>query len=318
MPQSNDVTAIMSLIQQKADLEARLHLIPYPGSPETKTSHDRKYLYVRSRVGSRNTSTYVGPYSDDLYQMLVRDNRESRRLKKEIRAIRSKLASLGYQEKELSPEVIRNLDFARAHIKESIYDQAVLEGVATTFPQTEDILENRVVSGMKASDIQKILNLKHAWEFILDPDVIQFPGTLSLLSVLASMINEGFYLNGGEIRSVPVTIKGSSYIPPLPIRTVVLESIQAIVESGKPVIDRSIDILLYCMKTQIFIDGNKRAAVIFANHMLISHASGLLTIPEEKVDIFKILLLEYYEEKDTETIRSFLKEQCWIKTNQGS
>ena len=48
---------------------------------------------------------------------------------------------------------VKNLDFARAHIKESIYDQAVLEGVATTFPQTEDILENRAVSGMKASDI---------------------------------------------------------------------------------------------------------------------------------------------------------------------
>ncbi|WP_301091094.1 hypothetical protein, partial [Faecalibaculum rodentium] len=204
MIQPNDVTEIMSLIQQKADLEARLRLIPYPGSPEIKTSHNRKYLYVRSRVGSRNTSTYVGPYSDDLYQMLVRDNRECRRLKKEIRVIRSTLAILGYQENELSPEIIRNLDFSRAHIKESIYDQAVLEGVATTFPQTEDILENRAVSGMKASDIQKILNLKHAWEFILDPDVIQFPSTLSLLSVLAAMINEGFYINGGEIRSVPV------------------------------------------------------------------------------------------------------------------
>lgn len=311
MPQNNEVTEIMNLIQQKADLEARLHLIPYPGSPETKTSHGRKYLYVRSRVGSPNTSTYVGPYSDDLYQMLVRDNRESRRLKKEIRTIRSRLASLGYQENELLPVVIRNLDFARAHIKESIYDQAILEGVATTFPQTEDILENRIVSGMKASDIQKILNLKHAWEFILDPDVLQVPTTLSLLSVLASMINEGFYLNGGEIRSVPVSIKGSSYIPSLPIKTIVLESIQAIVESEKTVIDRSIDLLLYCMKTQIFIDGNKRAAVIFANHLLISSGSGLLTIPEEKVDIFKNLLIQYYEGRDTESIRKFLKEHCW-------
>lgn len=311
MIQPNDVTEIMSLIQQKAGLEARLRLIPYPGSPEIKTSHNRKYLYVRSRVGSRNTSTYVGPYSDDLYQMLVRDNRECRRLKKELRAIRSRLAILGYQENELSPEIIRNLDFARAHIKESIYDQAVLEGVATTFPQTEDILENRVVSGMKASDIQKILNLKHAWEFILDPDVIQFPSTLSLLSVLAAMINEGFYINGGEIRSVPVSIHGSAYIPPLPIKSVVLESISEIIEAEKPVIEKAIDLLLYCMKTQIFIDGNKRAAVIFANHFLISQASGLLTVPEEKVDRFKTLLIEYYEGRDTESIRSFLKEYCW-------
>lgn len=58
-------------------------------------------------------------------------------------------------------------------MKANIYDQAVLEGVATSFPQTEDIIDNGTVNGMTANDIQKILNLKHAWEFILDNDVIQ-------------------------------------------------------------------------------------------------------------------------------------------------
>lgn len=58
-------------------------------------------------------------------------------------------------------------------MKANIYDQAVLEGVATSFPQTEAIIDNGTVNGMTANDIQKILNLKHAWEFILDNDVIQ-------------------------------------------------------------------------------------------------------------------------------------------------
>lgn len=30
------------------------------------------------------------------------------------------------------------------------------------------IIENGKVNGMTASDVQKILNLKHTWEFILD------------------------------------------------------------------------------------------------------------------------------------------------------
>ncbi|MCH3919928.1 MAG: hypothetical protein LKE39_05555 [Sphaerochaeta sp.] len=58
----------------------------------------------------------------------------------------------------------RNLDFARANVKTLIYDQAVLEGVATTFPQTETILENGKVSGVTPTDVQKIINLKHAWD----------------------------------------------------------------------------------------------------------------------------------------------------------
>ena len=43
---------------------------------------------------------------------------------------------LGYIENDLSPRIILNIEFARVNIKNLIYDQAVLEVVATTFPQT--------------------------------------------------------------------------------------------------------------------------------------------------------------------------------------
>jgi prophage maintenance system killer protein len=64
------------------------------------------------------------------------------------------------------------------------------------------------------------------------------------------------------------------------------------------------------MKTQIFNDGNKRASVIFANHYLISHAGGLLVIPENHVPKFKKLLIGYYEDKDNCEIKEFLKQNC--------
>ena len=164
---------IQKLLQDKADYQARMHLIPYDGTPEVKENASGKYLYIRKRIGSRLTSTYVDVYSEDLYQLLVRNARELRELKKNIRKIDKQLAALGYVSSELEPRVIQNLDFARANMKANIYDQAVLEGVATSFPQTEDIIDNGTVNGMTATDIQKVLNLKYAWEFILDPDVVQ-------------------------------------------------------------------------------------------------------------------------------------------------
>ena len=96
----------------------------------------------------------------------------------------------------MSNRVIQNIDFARANMKANIYDQAVLEGVGTTFPQTEEILDNGIVNGVKASDVQKILNLKHAWEFILDKDVIQSDSNFYMISHIAKLVNEGFYLDG--------------------------------------------------------------------------------------------------------------------------
>ena len=68
---------------------------------------------------------------------------------------------------------------------------------------------------------------------------------------------------------------------------------------------------LYCMKTQIFLAGNKRASVIFANHYLIAHGGGFLVIPEKEVPEFKKLLVKYYEGEDISVIAAFMKERCW-------
>ena len=64
------------------------------------------------------------------------------------------------------------------------------------------------------------------------------------------------------------------------------------------------------MKKQIVNDGNKRAAVIFANHYLIAKAGGLLVIPEVNVPEFKKLLVQYYEDKDNGELKEFLKRNC--------
>ena len=311
----SNIELIQSLINQKAEAEARLNLIPYDGSPEVKESPSGKYLYIRKRVGSRLTSTYVDVYSDELYQLLLKNAKESRELKKTIRRISRELAELGYKSNELASNIVLNLDFARANMKASIYDQAVLEGVSTTFPQTEDIIENGTVNGMTASDVQKILNLKHAWEFILDEDVIQADSDYYLLCHIAKLINEGFYSDGGRIRGVPVTIGGCNYNPPIPIESIVKDEIHEIVCENEEEIDKAVNILLYSMKTQIYIDGNKRAAVIFANHYMISHGLGLLVIPEKEVSDFKKLLIKYYEDDDKEEIRQFLISKCWRKMN---
>ncbi len=304
---------IQSLLQEKADYQARLNLIPYDGSPEVKENKSGKYLYIRKRINGKLTSTYVNVYSDDLYQLLLRNSKDARELRKQIRRIDKELAVNGYVEEELSTDVIINLDFARANMKSNIYDQAVLEGVATTFPQTEEIIENGTVNGMTADDVQKILNLKHAWEFILDKDVIRADSNYYLLCHIAKLVNEGFFYDGGRIRGIPVTIGGTKYIPPIPIESQVSENIRGILNSGKDTIDIAIDLCMYCMRTQIFVDGNKRASVIFANHYMIAHGLGLIVIPEGHVPEFKKLLVAYYESADISKISAFLKDKCWRK-----
>ena len=72
-------------------------------------------------------------------------------------------------------------------------------------------------------------------------------------------------------------------------------------------LDVAIELCLYCMKTQIFNDGNKRTAVIFANFYLISQGGGLIVIPEKEVPEFRKLLAEHYEGKNTEKIAELMR-----------
>ena len=62
----NKLETIKSLLQDKADLQARLNLIPYDGSPEVKENSSGKYLYIRKRVNGKLTSTYVWFYKNSL------------------------------------------------------------------------------------------------------------------------------------------------------------------------------------------------------------------------------------------------------------
>jgi prophage maintenance system killer protein len=102
-------------------------------------------------------------------------------------------------------------------------------------------------------------------------------------------------------------------VPPLPIESQVIESINDILQSDKDKVDIAIELCMYCMRTQVFLDGNKRASVIFANHFMISHGLGLIVIPENHVPEFKKKLVHYYESADIADISEFLKTNCWKK-----
>lgn len=44
---------IQELLRSRADLNARLNLMPYDGTPEIKERGNEKYLYVRKRVAGK-------------------------------------------------------------------------------------------------------------------------------------------------------------------------------------------------------------------------------------------------------------------------
>ena len=303
---------IMNLLQVKQNLTKELNNLVY-GSIEIRENSSNRYIYVHYREDGILLTKYVGEYSDELHNLILNNTIRAKELKKEIKKIEKQLKKLNYINEELSPEVEKNIDFTKRHLVDNIYNQAILEGVATTFADTESIIEGGKINNMSSEDVLKIVNLKHAWEFILNKNVILSDTNFPLLCEINKFVEEGFYYNAGKLRSVPVSIGGTKWSPELPIESIIKEDIQNIFNMEINNIDKAIELLLYIMKKQIFIDGNKRTSIIFANHYLISKGQGIIIIPANLTNKYKKLLIDYYEGKDSTEIKKFLKEKCFVQ-----
>ena len=282
------------------------------GTIEIRSNGDKKYIYVHFRNNGILKTKYVGEYSDELYNLILNNNRKVKELKSRLKILEKQIKNYSHERNELNDDIRLNIDLARRNLVDSIYKQSILEGIATTYSDTETIVNEGKVHDMSTIDVQKIINLKHAWEFIMDYDVERCATNYALICQINGLVEEGISYNAGKIRSTPVTIGGSSYVPPIPFEYKIKEDIEQIInDTSDDDIKKAAKLIAYSMKTQTFIDGNKRTAIIFGNHYLISHGLGLMVIPVDKIEKYKKLLLEYYEDKSEELINFFVKE-CFI------
>ena len=77
--------------------------------------------------------------------------------------------------------------------------------------------------------------------------------------------------------------------------------------------DKAVRYMFGFATNQIFIDGNKRTSVVFANHYLISKGKGLIVVPDKKVDEYKKLLMDFYESNNSKPLSEFLRKECYTK-----
>lgn len=307
------VANITELLTERKQILNQLNSMYY-GSTEIRKKDGKEYIYVHFRQNGVLTTKYVGEYSDVLYNLVINNTNHAKELKKRLKELNKELKELNYVDTDGVDEMVAmNIDLARRNLVDSIYKQSMLEGVATTYSDTETLINGGKVNDMTASDVDKVVNLKRAWEFIMSIDLANYPTNFAVLCQINQIVEDGFSVTAGKIRRVPVTIGGSSYIPPIPFEDQVKQDIYDILHH-KEGIDLAIDLILYVMKKQLFLDGNKRTAIIFANHYLITHALGLIVVPSDLVDKYKKILVSYYEDENKkEEISNFLKNKCWIK-----
>lgn len=134
---------------------------------------------------------------------------------------------------------------------EVIYNAAKIEIDNITFLETEKIVNNISSCGRPPTDIQVILNLKHACEYLLGTD----DTGLKLLININNEVSHQESLEWGVLRNGLVGVSGINSKIPIPKA----EEIKKIINSNLDHYEKMLEIIV----RQPFWDGNKRTAYLF-------------------------------------------------------
>lgn len=205
----------------------------------------------------------------------------------------------------------QNIFIAKRNIVDYIWKSANLEGIAVTYPETQAIYDGGIVNGLTVDNIIAINNLKYAWQFILENDNIECDYNL-LCHIHKLAIDKLVLFNElGKIRTTPVNIGGTKWKPQFPIESQIKEELEELLnQTEKSKTDIAIEAMLYIMRRQMFIDGNKRVAMLFANKIMIDNGCGIITIAQENQTTFYEKLIKYYESGDMSILKGWIYDNC--------
>ena len=200
-----------------------------------------------------------------------------------------------------------NVFLAKERLNSIIYNSVKLEGFNTNYFNVKKILNGSNVPSLRLDEINCILNLRDAWNFVLSN--IDEPITLELICKINTFVSRGESLEWGVLRTGKVGINGVDYIPDIPDEPKIIADIKNIMKEEN-ITKRSLVLMLYLMRTQAFWDGNKRTSMIVANKIMIENGCGVITIKEEYFKEFNSLLTEYYNTNKMESLLEFLYNNC--------
>lgn len=211
-------------------------------------------------------------------------------------------------ERKYDLTVADNIFVAKRNIVDYIWKSAKLEGLSVTFPDTEAVFNGISPANLKVDDIIAVNNLKHSWYFVFD--TIDKPTDLEHICSLNRIVGgDNLVYNAGHLLNIPVSIGGTSWRPDIPDELIIKEDLADILNIENPT-DRSITLMLYCMRSQMFLDGNKRTGMLAANHEMIRNGCGIISVPIEFQPEFRRLLVEFYETNEMSVLKQFVYDNC--------
>jgi hypothetical protein len=222
-------------------------------------------------------------------------------------ALRAHLASLGRTNALDQPAGTYAREVLERFLLELAWNSSRLEGNTYSLLDTERLLAEGAAEGRDLRETQMLLNHKAAIEYLVDATTAPAvdPHTVKTLNALLMENLLGNRLDEGRVRSIPVQIGGSVFVP-LANPQLVEECFRQMLYTAQAIPDpfeKAFFLLVQVPYLQPFVDGNKRTARLAANIPLIVGNLVPLSFADVPRELFLKANLAVYELNRVDLLR---------------
>ncbi|WP_294761317.1 Fic family protein [uncultured Lactobacillus sp.] len=208
-----------------------------------------------------------------------------------------------YEDKfRLTPE--ENRRFAKTNLTKLVFTNSRFEGLTTTMPQTQTVIDGLGVDGVPIDDINIIVQLKRGWQFAINEKMLLDLSMEKRLNAIVARDTAAFpgYLRNG---SGGVETYQGEFEPPMIEEGQEQKYLKQLLASDSTATDKALTLMYHNMRQQMFYDGNKRTATIAANKIMIDNGAGLINVPLDKWPTWQQKLADYYFSNDMTDLKEW-------------
>ncbi|MBF7126202.1 Fic family protein [Pediococcus pentosaceus] len=199
-----------------------------------------------------------------------------------------------------------NRRFARSNFTKLVHTNARFEGINTTLPQTQTIMDGMSVAGVPVEDVLTIVNLKRGWQYVTTETAEM---TLDIEKAINKIVAAEDALVPGELRQGQggVNLGDEEFFEPPLINQQEEQTFlqKTLTNSHTTTTDKALTIMYHNMRQQIFWDGNKRTATLSANKIMIDGGAGLINVPLDKWAKWNELIADFYRTNDMQAVKEW-------------
>lgn len=200
-----------------------------------------------------------------------------------------------------------SISLGKRQLADLIWKATKIEGFIISFWDIEKILYNQPVM-TKRDEMLFVVEMERTWNFLFT-HVADFNNLDTLMQIRKVYAMDTY--NVEKLRTVPVTIGGTSWKPEMPEEELVVQKLLEI-DAMENKLEDALEMFCYLSRSQLFLDGNKRLAQLMCNKILMQYDLGIFSIPYDRIDYFKYLLIDFYETNQSDKLKGFFRAECLL------